>query len=70
MTDRGFEVLHHLIRQTAIVVLGGGLIVALVLHALTEGVFVGLFSLVVVGKAIEHFRGRPERLEARLGPPA
>ena len=63
MTDRGLEVLHHLIRQTAIVTLGGGLIVALILRALSEGLFAGLFTAVVAGKAIEHFRGRP------AGPP-
>ena len=60
MTDRGFQVLHHLIRQVAIVVMGGGLIVALVLRALSEATFGLLFSAVVIGKAIEHFRGRPD----------
>jgi hypothetical protein len=68
MTDRGFEVLHHLIRQTAIVVMGGGLIVALVLKALSETTFSMLFAAVVAGKAIEHFRGRPVG-EARKEPP-
>lgn len=59
MTDRGYQVLHHVIRQVAIVIMAGGLIVALVLKALTEGTFTVLFTAVVAGKAVEHFRSRP-----------
>lgn len=59
MTDRGYQLLHHLIRQLAIVTMAGGLIVALVLKALSEGTFAVLFGAVVAGKAVEHFRARP-----------
>lgn len=62
MTARGFDVLFLAIRQTAIVVLGGGLIVALILRALSEGMFVTLFTLVVLGKTVEHLHGRRRRL--------
>lgn len=67
MTDRGYEVLHHLIRQTGIVVMAGGLIVALVLKALTEPTFTVLFGGVVAGKVIEHFRERPDSSRKKEG---
>jgi hypothetical protein len=64
MTPQQIGVLHHLIRQTAIVVCAGGLVVALILRALSESTFAVLFALVVTGKVVEHFRRAP--LEARL----